>query len=76
MSISDLMEKLRSLFPASVAVPEDPDLPLDLPSFELVVLAEELEDAFGLRVHARDIVPENFGTLRALANFVARTTLG
>jgi len=50
-----------------------PDEPLELKSLELVMLAEAIEDAFGLRVRATDVVPENFGTLSRLVAFVERS---
>jgi acyl carrier protein len=68
----DTLTLLRKLFPASVTVPEALDAPLDLPSFELIVLAEEMESAFGFRVQADDLSPENFGTLAGLVAFVER----
>ncbi|MBL8952383.1 MAG: acyl carrier protein [Myxococcaceae bacterium] len=51
-----------------------PDAPLGLQSLELVMLAEAIEDTFGLRVTAADVVPENFGTLARLVAFVGRSS--
>lgn len=53
---------------------EGPDEPLQLSSLEVVMLAEALEERFGLRIHAADVKPENFGTLSRLVAFVERSS--
>ena len=47
------------------------DEPLELDSFELIVLIESLEARLGLVVPARDVTPEHFRNVRALASYVA-----
>ena len=49
-----------------------PDEPLQLQSLELVMLVEAIEDAFGLRVAAADVSPQNFGTLGRMVAYVDR----
>ena len=63
--------QLRELIEQHVEI-EGPDEPLQLKSLELVMLAEAIEETFGLRIRAGDVVPENFGTLSRLVAFVDR----
>ncbi|MBK7864528.1 MAG: acyl carrier protein [Archangiaceae bacterium] len=63
--------RLRELVEAHVEV-TGRDEPLVLESLELVMLAEAIEDAFGIRVRAADVTPENFGTLGRLVDYVER----
>lgn len=63
--------KLRELVEQHVEV-VDRDEPLQLKSLELVMLVEAIEDAFGLRVAAADVTPENFGTLGRMVAYVDR----
>ncbi len=65
--------KLRELIEAHVEI-DGPDEPLGLKSLELVMLAEAIEDTFGLRVRASDVTPDNFGTLSRLVDFIDRST--
>lgn len=65
--------KLRELIERHVEIEGD-DEPLQLSSLEIVTLAEAIEDQFGLRVHAADVTPENFGTLNRLVAFVERSS--
>ena len=51
--------------------PNNSDL-LEIDSFTLVTLAEEIEERFGFQVAAKDMAPENFGTLDQLADYVER----
>ena len=64
--------QLRELIEQHVEI-DGPDEPLELKSLELVMLAEAIEDTFGLRITAADVVPENFGTLSRLVAFVDRS---
>lgn len=64
--------EVRELIEQHVEV-AGPDEPLALKSLELVMLAEAIEEKFGLRVRATDVVPENFGTLSRLVAFVDRS---
>lgn len=63
--------RLRELVEQHVEV-QGRDVPLELSSLELVMLVEAIEDAFGLRVRAADVTPENFGTLGKMIAFVER----
>ena len=63
---------VRELLSAHVEVPQGADVPLELPSLSLVVLAEELEARFGFVVAARELAPANFGSLAALLGYCAR----
>ena len=64
--------EIRELLSQRGGAPEDASAPLDLPSLEVILLAEDLEARFDLRVKATDLSPENFGTLRGLVDFVTR----
>jgi acyl carrier protein len=44
-----------------------------LDSFDVVTLVSDLESAFGILISALEIVPENFGTVRAIAALVERS---
>lgn len=66
--------RLRRLLEAHVAPPESLSAALELQSLELVMLAEALEDEFGFRVRATDVVPGNFGSLSALIEYVERSS--
>ena len=67
-----MTREIRELLEQHVEPPADDAADLRLKSFELVVLAESLEDAFGIRVKAADLLPENFGSIARIAAFVAR----
>ena len=64
--------RIRELLAAHVEPPASDDAPLTLSSFELVVLVEALEDAFGVRVRPADVTPEHFGSVARIAALVAR----
>lgn len=44
-----------------------------LGSFDIVQLVAELEGEYGVMINALDIVPENFGSVAAIAALVARS---
>ncbi|HUS67313.1 MAG TPA: hypothetical protein VMZ28_22400 [Kofleriaceae bacterium] len=67
-----LRAEVRALVSEHVALSEDDEAPLVLESFVLVVLAEDLEARFSIRVAAREVVPEHFGTLARLIAYVDR----
>jgi acyl carrier protein len=46
------------------------DAPIEVDSYTLVSVAEAVEERFGFRVAAREMVPENFGTPARLAAYV------
>jgi len=63
-------EVVRSLLQEHAEVPESDDAPLEVESFVLVVVAEALEERFGIRVAAREMRPENFGSVARIAAYV------
>ncbi len=69
---ADLAADVRAIVADQAEIPADPDATLTLDSLTLIVITEELEARFGFTVAARELVPENFGTLNRLAAYVAR----
>ncbi len=67
-----LVAQVREIVAEIQAVPADDALPLEMDSLGVVMLVEALEDKLELRVSAREVVPENLGTVAAIAAFVAR----
>jgi acyl carrier protein len=65
-------DDLRALVAEHAPVPSDDDAPLDLDSLTTVTIVEAIEDRFGIKVAARDVVPANFATLAKLAAYVER----
>jgi acyl carrier protein len=61
-------DAVRALLATHLEPPADDHAPLVLSSFALVVLVEELEDAFGVRIAAAEVTPENF---RSVASILA-----
>lgn len=72
MTREELRARVRALVAEHADVPDDDDAPLALESFVVVVIAEELEPRFGVRVSAREVVKENFGSIARLVDYVAR----
>lgn len=72
MASDETLDRVRALVASLHPVPDDTAAPLDLDSLTTVMLVEALEDRLAIRVAARDVVPENFGTLEAVAAFVER----
>ena len=54
------------------AVLAEEGAPLEMDSLTIVMLVEALEDELGIRVAARDVVPENFASVAAIARYVER----
>lgn len=69
---ADVAGSVRALVAEHAEIPADPDAPLELDSLTLIVITEALEERFGFQVAARELVPEQFGTLRRLVAFVER----
>jgi acyl carrier protein len=65
-----LESDLRALVADHAIVSADDSAPIELDSLTLVTIVEALEDEFGIRVQARDVVPSNFATLAAIVAFV------
>ena len=64
------LETVRAIVADHADLPARDDEPLQVESFVLVVVAEALEERFGIRVKAREMRPENFGTLSRIAAYV------
>lgn len=71
-----LRDQVRALVAEHADVPADDQAPLDLESFVIVVIAEELEPRFGVRVAAREVVKENFSSIARLTEYLARKRSG
>lgn len=50
--------------------PADATSSLELDSLEVVLVVEALEDRLGIRIAAKDLLPEHFGSLEALVRLV------
>lgn len=72
MTDTGSIERVRAVIAGLHPVPEDPAAPLEMDSLTTVMLVEALEDELGIRVTARDVIPENFASLAALAAYVDR----
>jgi acyl carrier protein len=68
--MADLRARVRALLAELGDVPASDDAPLELDSLRLVLLVEELEAELGVRVAARDVTPEHFGTISEIAAFL------
>ena len=68
--MSEILARVRDIVREHAEVPGDNDAALELDSLALVAIAEALEESFGIRVLARDVVPANFATLGNIARFV------
>lgn len=68
-----IIEILKGIRPAC-AISEDTRLLDDkiLDSMAMISLVSELSDAFDIDITATDVVPENFGTPKAIAALVKR----
>lgn len=71
------MEQARALaivreLVAELHGPVEDDQPLELESLTVVLLVEALEDRHGVAIPVREVRPEAFATLGALATLVAR----
>ncbi|MCA1826471.1 MAG: acyl carrier protein [Myxococcales bacterium] len=64
------LDTVREIVAEHADLPGRDDDPLQVESFVLVVVAEALEDRFGIRVAAREMRPENFGTIARIAAYV------
>jgi hypothetical protein len=66
-----LRAAVRGMIAEHAELPDDDEAPLDLESFVVVVIAEELEPRFGVRVQAREVVKANFGSVARLTAYLA-----
>ena len=76
MTREQIHASVRALLGEHLVVPDDDDAPLELESFVLVVVAEDLEPRLGVKVTAKDVVPGNFSTVNRLVDFVLRRRAG
>jgi acyl carrier protein len=63
-------ERLRAILADLADVPERDDAPLTMDSLALVQLVEALEDAGGIRIAAKDVTREHFGSIDAIVAFL------
>ncbi len=56
----------------TTAVADDDDLMEVLDSLQILRMVTDLENRFSIHVENGDLVPENFGSVEKLADFVAR----
>ncbi len=72
------LEEIRSYLAGDLRVApqsladDEPLLGALLDSIALLTLATHLEERYGIAIGAGEVDPDNFGTLGALARFVAR----
>jgi len=71
-SATAVRELVRAAVARHLELPAADDDELDLSSFVVIALAEELEAQGGFVVAARELLPENFGTIAKLIAFVER----
>jgi acyl carrier protein len=63
-------ERVRAILLDLADVPDRDDAPLTMDSLALVQLVEALEDACGVRISARDVTREHFGSIDAILAFL------
>jgi acyl carrier protein len=63
-------DRVRALLADFAEVPSTDDVPLVIDSLALVQLVEALEDEGSLRIAAREVTRENFGTIDAIVAFL------
>ena len=75
MDVTEISSLVRGLFPAAVTVPLTPATRLMeegiCDSLGLVQLALEIEGRTGIRIPDQDITAETFGSISAIAAFLA-----
>ena len=64
-----MIDEVRALVAEHADVAGD-DEPLEVESFVLVVIAEAIEEKFGVRVAAKEMTPANFGSIAKIASYV------
>ena len=68
--MSDVRDRVRALLREHVTISDDDLAPMEIESFTLVVVMEDLEVAFGIRVAARDATREHFGSVAKVCAYV------
>ena len=69
-SIVDIVRRVRP--EAEDALRANEPLAELLDSFDIVILVEEFESAFGVKIDGERIVPENFASLKTLTDLIKR----
>jgi len=78
--LPDFQGRIRAHIASSLGIDEaslrDDEILLSglLDSIDLLTLTTHIEGTYGVTIAAHEVNPENFGTLNALAAFVARKT--
>lgn len=68
--MTDVARVVRAIVSEHAPAPDDDGSPLELDSLTVVVLIEALEDRFEIRVAPREVTPERFASIAALAAFI------
>jgi acyl carrier protein len=63
-------DRIRALLADFADAPPTDDAPLAIDSLALVQLVEALEDEGSIRIAAKDVTREHFGTIDAIARFL------
>lgn len=75
--LQDLQEFLKNNFPMAAEEPVEPDDDLIdegiVDSLGLLTVVDFLESTYGISVEDTDVVVENFGTMRAIAEYVHKS---
>ena len=82
--MTDIIEEIRKYLESRTGRQELRTMQLDeslletgiIDSMVMVGLTAFIEEKYGFRVDEDDMVPENFETLEAIANYIARNTAG
>ena len=72
--MTDVRQALEEALRMVEAPAGDDDTPLELSSLQVVMLTEEIERAFDVRLGAREVTRENFATRRALRALLGSLT--
>ncbi len=72
----DILSILKDM-DVSIETEEDVLLPLDLAgalidSLDIINIVSELEKKYGIEIDGEDVIPENFNTVRTLADMVKK----
>ena len=67
-------DRVRALLAEVADAPATDAAPLTIDSLGLVQLVESLEDAFAMRVAAKEVTRENFGSVDTIVAFVETKT--
>jgi acyl carrier protein len=65
------IDRVRAAISEVATLPTDDGASLDVDSLTLVSIVEAIEDAFEIRVAPREVIPEHFSSVAAIAAFIA-----